>query len=130
MKFPIIIIFSIFSILNSKSQSTIDDIGTALKSGSAKELINYFNKITELKINDKGASYTKIQAESILKDFFTKYPTKDFEYIHKGSSPEGLKYNIGKYTYSTGKFKIVMLLKKINEDYVIDTINFNHIASK
>ena len=125
MRFSIACIFFVFSVFNSNAQTTIDDIGTALKTGSSKELVKYFNKITELKIDDKGANYTKIQAESILKDFFTKYPAKTFEYIHKGSSPEGLKYNIGKYTHFSGKFRVVMLLKKVGETYVIDTINFN-----
>jgi len=125
MRISIAAIFFIFSISYTNAQSTIDNIGTALRTGSAKELINYFNKITELNIDDEGANYTKIQAESILKDFFTKYPAKNFEYIHKGSSPEGLKYNIGKYTHNSGKFRIVMLLKEVNTGYVIDTINFN-----
>lgn len=119
----IVIFLLAFNLLNA--QSTTDDVGVALKSSSTKELINYFNKITELKIEDKGGNYTKIQAESVIKDFFTKNPATNFTYIHKGSSPEGLKYNIGRYTSKDINYRVVMLLKKVNDTYVIDTINFN-----
>lgn len=107
------------------AQSTTDNVGIALRTGSSAELINYFNTVTEVKIDDEGANYSKIQAESVLKDFFAKYIPEDFEYIHKGSSPEGLKYNIGRYKYKAGSFRVVMLLKKVKDDYVVDTINFS-----
>lgn len=106
-------------------QTTTDNVGVALKTGSSRELIKYFNTVTELKVEDKGANYSKVQAESIVKDFFTKYPAKNFSYIHKGSSPEGLKYNIGRYTSDQGSFRVVMLLKEIKGKYLIDTISFN-----
>lgn len=125
MRVFITTIFFLFTLSAASAQSTIDNVGTALKTSSTKELIKYFNNITELKIEDKGANYTKIQAESVLKEFFNSYPAQNFEYIHKGSSPEGLKYNIGRYTHKSGSFRVVMLLKKVKEGYVIDTINFN-----
>jgi hypothetical protein len=106
-------------------QSTTDNIAVALKTGSSRELIKYFNTVTELKVEDKGANYSKAQAESIIKDFFTKYPANNFTYIHKGSSPEGLKYNIGRYSSDQDSFRVVMLLKQVNDEYVIDTISFN-----
>jgi hypothetical protein len=106
-------------------QSTTDNIAVALKTGSSRELIKYFNTVTELKVEDKGANYSKAQAESIIKDFFTKYPANNFTYIHKGSSPEGLKYNIGRYSSDQDSFRVVMLLKQVNDEYVIDAISFN-----
>ncbi|MEQ9285615.1 MAG: DUF4783 domain-containing protein [Cyclobacteriaceae bacterium] len=106
-------------------QSTTDNVAIALKTGSSKELIKYFNTVTELKVEDKGANYSKVQAESIIRDFFTKYPAQNFTYIHKGSSPEGLKYNIGRYSFDQGSFRVVMLLKQVQNRYVIDTISFN-----
>jgi hypothetical protein len=106
-------------------QTTTDNVAVALKTGSSRELIKYFNDVTELKVEDKDANYSKVQAESIVKDFFTKYPAKNFSYIHKGSSPEGLKYNIGRYSSDQGSFRVVMLLKEIEGKYVIDTISFN-----
>lgn len=107
------------------AQSTTDQVKQALNAGSAKELTKYFNNITELKINDKGANYSQIQSESILKEFFQKNPPMNFDYIHKGSSPEGLKYNIGMYNAKSGTYRVVILMKEVNGKYVVDTINFN-----
>ena len=125
MRTSITCILLLLVLFQLNAQSTTEDVGVALKTSSTKELIKYFNDITELKIEDKGANYTKIQAESIIKDFFTKNPATNFVYIHKGSSPEGLKYNIGRYSTKTANFRVVMLLKKVKENYVVDTINFN-----
>lgn len=124
MRFLIYILLFTFSSV-CVGQTTTDNVAVALKTGSSRELIKYFNTVTELKVEDKGANYSKVQAESIVKDFFTKYPAKIFSYIHKGSSPEGLKYNIGRYTSDQGSFRVVMLLKEIKGKYLIDTISFN-----
>jgi len=104
---------------------TVREIGIAMKAGSAKELIKFCNKTVEIKIDGKSSNYSKNQAEVILKDFFSRYPSKDFTYIHKGSSPEGLKYTIGKYTHESGGYRVVMFIKKIEDNYLIDTLNFS-----
>ena len=83
-----IISILIFLSTTSFAQSTVDDVAVALKTGSSRELVKYFNNVTELKVEGKEANYSKVQAESIVKDFFRKYPAKNFSYIHKGSSPE------------------------------------------
>ncbi|UXP33059.1 DUF4783 domain-containing protein [Reichenbachiella agarivorans] len=109
----------------SYGQSTTDQIEQAFNAGSAKELIKYFNQVTEVKINDVGANYSKAQAEPLLRDFFQQNPPNSFEYIHKGNSPEGLKYNIGLYSSRSKNYRVVLLLKKVKDEYVVDTINFN-----
>lgn len=105
--------------------ATIRDIGTALKSGSSKELIKYCNRTVEIKIDGESSNYSQSQAEVVLRDFFAKNPAKSFNYIHQGSSPEGLKYNIGKYTHEKGAYRVVMFIKKIGDNYLIDTLNFS-----
>ncbi|MEQ9402375.1 MAG: DUF4783 domain-containing protein [Cyclobacteriaceae bacterium] len=104
--------------------ATIRDIGTALKTGSSKELIAFCNKTVEIKIDGESSNYSRAQAEVVLKTFFTKNPAKSFTYIHQGSS-EGLKYNIGKYTHENGAYRVVMFIKKIGDNYLIDTLNFS-----
>lgn len=125
MKKALLLTLFLTCVFISYGQSTTENVRLALNAGSAKELIKYFNEVTEVKIDDKGANYSKIQAESILKDFFQQNQVDNFDYIHKGSSPEGLKYNIGMYNAKTGTFRVVVLLKEVKGVYVVDTINFN-----
>jgi len=98
---------------------------TALKSGSSRELSQYFNRMIELNINGEKSNYSRPQAELMLRDFFKRYPPTDFEYIHRGASREGLQYAIGKYSYGKGSFRVYMLVKKFDGSYLIDTIDFS-----
>ncbi len=111
--------------LGQGEDAIISEIGTAMKSGSSKELIKYCNTTVEIKIDGKSSNYSQAQAEVVLKDFFTRNPAKNFSYIHQGSSPEGLKYNIGRYVHDKGTYRVVMFIKKIGENYLIDTLNFS-----
>ena len=115
----------LFLIWGQGEDATIREIGTALKSGSSRELIKYCNETVEIKIDGESSNYSQAQAEVVLKDFFSKNPAKNFNYIHQGSSPEGLKYNIGRYAYDKGTYRVVMFIKKIGDNYLIDTLNFS-----
>ncbi len=103
----------------------LSNISTAMKAGSSKELIKYCNANMEIKMDGKTSNYSVSQAEVILKDFFLKNPPKGFQYIHQGASPEGLKYTIGTYTVDGGKYRVVMVIKKVKDQFKIDTINFS-----
>lgn len=109
----------------SFQDETVREIGIAMKAGSSKELIKFCNNTVEIKIDGKSSNYGKNQAEVILKDFFARHPSEGFSYIHQGSSPEGLKYTIGKYTHENGAYRVVMFIKKIGDNYRIDTLNFS-----
>lgn len=113
-----------FSIIIAQSD-VIKNTKTALKTGSSKALAGYFNEMVELSINGDKSSYSRTQAEFVLKNFFKKYPPADFDYIHQGSSKEGLKYTIGKYKYPGGSFRVYMLIKQFKGKYFIDTLNFD-----
>jgi hypothetical protein len=111
--------------LHAQNEEIINNGKMALKTGSSKELSKYFNDIVELSIAGEKSSYNKSHAEIVLKDFFKKYPPLDFQYIHQGSSKEGLKYAIGKYNYNGGSFRVYILIKQFNGNYFIDTLEFS-----
>ncbi|MEQ9466937.1 MAG: DUF4783 domain-containing protein [Ekhidna sp.] len=119
------LILVLFFFLTPGQDETIRDIGTAMKAGSSKELIKFCNQTVEIKINGESSNYSKAQAEVILRNFFNKNAPKNFTYIHQGASPEGLKYTIGRYTHSDGAYRVVMFIKKIGDNYLIDTLNFS-----
>lgn len=103
----------------------MDNSRDALKAGSSKDLVRFFASSVDLKIDGESTSYSKTQAEFILKDFFRKYPPNSFEFVHQGASREGLTYAIGKYNHSDGSFRVYLLLKDINGSYLIDTMDFS-----
>jgi hypothetical protein len=103
----------------------INNVRDALKTGSSRELSTHFNNTVEISINGEKASYSRNQAEFVLKDFFSKYPPQGFRYVHQGSSKEGLKYTVGTYTHDRGEFRVFMLIKQFGSSYMVDKIDFN-----
>ncbi len=60
----------------------ISSVENALKSSSSKELVKYLNQTVELNLDGEISTYTKTQAEYILREFFKKNPSNGFEIIH------------------------------------------------
>lgn len=100
----------------------LEDIGVSLKNGSARELIKFCADPMTIKLDDSGVSYSKNQAESRLRQFFQENPPTNFAYIHQGSSREGLRYCIGKYSMKQGSYRVVLLIKQQGANYLVDQI--------
>lgn len=103
----------------------INNIRASIKTGSSRELSKYLNDKVVINIAGDKSSYSKNQAVFVLRDFFNKYPPVGFRYIHQGASKEGLKYVIGTYTYDGGTFRVYMLIKRFNGQFLVDTLDFS-----
>jgi len=104
--------------------NVVANVGAALKAGSARALTQYFNNVVELKIDGESSNYSRTQAEYVLKEFFKKNEAQGFEYVFEGNSREGLRYAIGTYSHKTGSHRVYILLKKVGDALVIDTLDF------
>jgi len=122
----IVLIFVLTYSLSATAQSkVINNVRAALKTGSSKDFAKSFNTMVELNFEGEKRNYSKSQAELVLKEFFKKYPPSDFQYIHQGSSKQGLTYVIGKYTFESGSFRVWILIKKFDETFLVDSIDFS-----
>lgn len=101
-----------------------ENIAAAIRVGNSKELAKYFAANVELVIGDKSGTYSKAQAEMMVKDFFAKNPVKDFKVMHQGNSQDNSVYTIGDYV-STGKsFRTYYLLRKSGDSHLIHQLRF------
>jgi hypothetical protein len=116
--------FFLFSLPVHAQQDVIANAKQAIKTGSARELGKSFNSLVDLTIDEEKSSYSKEQAVVVLDKFFAKYPVASFEYIHQGASKQGAQYAIGKYSYEGGTFRVFMLVKKLDDHFIIDLIDF------
>lgn len=96
-------------------------ISIAIKAGNASELSKYMNSTIELLLLDKEDFYKKSIAETILKDFFTEYQTKDFIIRHQGAKNDA-QYAIGNLKTEKGDFRVYFLLKKVDQELLIHQI--------
>jgi hypothetical protein len=93
-------------------------ISIAIKAGNAAELSKYMNSTIELLLLDKEDFYKKSVAETILKDFFSEYQTKDFIIRHQGAKNDA-QYAIGNLKTVKGDFRVYFLLKKVDQELLI-----------
>lgn len=105
---------------------TIDEVIGALKSGDATGLSKFFDENVEVTLPVKSDSYSKAQAEVILKDFFGNNGVKGFELKHKGDSPGG-HYCIGTLQTKSGNFRAHVFLKSKGNKEVVKEIRFQSI---
>lgn len=107
-------------------QNAIDGVISALRAGNATELSKYFDDNVELTLPVKSDSYSKAQAQVIVKDFFTTNGVKGFDLKHKGDSPGG-HYCIGTLQTKSGSFRAHVFLKARGSKEVVKEIRFQSI---
>lgn len=110
---------------NDSKIDIIEEISAHIKDANVKDLSTYFDVTVELTIQERENTYSKAQAEIILKNFFMKNPPKSFKVMHRGSSEKGGKYLIGLFTSETGTtFRTSVVLIEKNEQYYLQQIRF------
>jgi len=96
----------------------------ALKTGNAKEVVKFFNTSVDMDIEGTVDTYSKAQAEFVLRDFFKKHPPTEFNIVHTGASKLGLQYAIGRYTSNGENYNVMIRVKEVDKVNLIHEINF------
>ncbi len=102
----------LFPAIALSNYDVIDNVTTAIKAGNAAQLASFFDNTVELTIRNKQASYSKAQAQVVIKDFFDKNPVKSYAVVHRGSSEAGSAYAIGILTTATQTFRTYIYVKQ------------------
>lgn len=96
----------------------------AIKANNAKEAVKNFNSSVDINIEGEINNYSRAQAEFVLADFFKKHPAADFNIVHTGSSPNGLKFAIGKYQSGSDNYSVLMRVRESDKKYFVHEISF------
>lgn len=127
-KFFTLSLLSLAILLSGFSQSsTIDGAISALQSGSAAELSKYFDSNVELTLPEKSDSYSKAQAQLILRDFFANNGVKGFEVKHKSDNDQRGAYFIGNLLSKSGKYRTTVYMRSKNDKQFVKEIRFQMI---
>ncbi len=106
------------------AQTTDGNINAAMKLGNHKELSKHFDTKVDLTILAKENSYSKAQAELIIKQFFAKGKVINYQVIHHGRSRDGARYAIGKLTTANRTYRTYVLTKEVNGHVRIQQLRF------
>jgi hypothetical protein len=104
---------------------TFDNIAVAFKAGDASSIAKNFETNVEISIKAGATSYSKSQAEMVLKNFFATHKPKTFALVHQGTSPQGLKFYLGTLNTSSGNYRTYILAKEVKNTLVIQEIKFD-----
>jgi len=103
---------------------TLENIATAIRSGNSKALAAFFSSTIEVALPARDGTYSKVQAEMMIREFFVKYPPTSFVVDQKGSSTGGAQFIIGTYKCNEKVFKTYILLKTVEGQLLIQQIQF------
>ncbi|MBK7887561.1 MAG: DUF4783 domain-containing protein [Bacteroidetes bacterium] len=124
----LITILSLFLLsvnIASAELDLLDDIANALRSGDAKSVSKYFGNSVDLTIITQEEVYSKVQAEQVLRDFFSKNQPRSFTIIHKGESKEGARYAIGSLITTQGvSYRTYFYIKQQGGNAIIQELRF------
>jgi hypothetical protein len=109
----------------SATKDTCTEINKSIKTGDVQQLSKYFAPYIEMSVLGKEGYFSKVQAVSILSEFFKNNPPRDFTVKHGGSSSENTKFSIGTYTASDGIFKIYYVLKKEKDNEFVQKLTID-----
>ena len=117
-------LFTIGALLSSFTFfSSIDEVVTAMKAGNATDIARFFDNTVEINTPDKSSSYSKSQAELVLKDFFSSHAVKSFTVIHKGENA-GSQFCIGTLVTKVGSYRATIFMKQKGDKQVLQGITF------
>ncbi|MEO8764106.1 MAG: DUF4783 domain-containing protein [Ginsengibacter sp.] len=102
---------------------SFNEVVKAIKSGNSTEVSKYFDNTVEISLPEKSNSYSKSQAELVLRDFFATNGVKDFQILHKSDTP-GSQYCIGNLATSNGVFRTTIFMKQKGDKELVQELRF------
>ncbi len=102
----------------------VDDIAAAIRAGNSKDLAKYFGPTLEIILPGSDGTFSKAQAEMIMKDFFAKSAPVSFVINQKSNSTGGAQFIIGTYKNKTEKLNVYILLKPVSSLLMIQQMHF------
>jgi hypothetical protein len=122
MKFFLLPLLFLFPVVTFSQTDVIDDIASAFRSGNSKQLAQFFDQTVDITILDQESAYSKVQAEMVLRDFFSKNAVQGFELQHRGTNAKGSMFGIGRLTAGNQHYRASFFVRQKNGAQVIEEI--------
>ncbi len=119
------LLFLSLTLFSFSTRLGIEEVVASLKSGNASQIARYFDNTVEITLPEKTNSYSKSQAEVILRDFFNNNAIKDFQVLHRGDQG-GSQYCIGKLITKNHAYRTTFFMKQKGDKQVLQDIRFEN----
>lgn len=122
------LVLSVFLIWNSiepvEEKRSIESIVSALNQGSSSDLSQYFDSSITLNINGQQGSYSKNQAEVVLRGFFKKNPPQSFSVVYRSENNASLSSYVGEYQSIESSYKVFIKISFHEEQLKLYSLEF------
>jgi hypothetical protein len=102
---------------------SVDEVISAIKNGSVSQLSKYFDNTIEITFTDKSNTYSKSQAELVLRDFFNNNIVTGFELVHKGDNSTA-QFLIGTLNTNNGEYRTTIYMKQKGDKQLLQELRF------
>jgi hypothetical protein len=119
-----VIVFSSSSAVSLEPAGIVEDIAASIRAGNSKDLSKYFGPTVEIILPGSDGTFSKAQAEMIIKAFFAKSAPVSFIVNQNRNSAGGAQFIIGTYKSKTEKLNVYIFLKPVSNQLMIQQIHF------
>lgn len=107
------------------AQPQVDEVYRTLNAGEVANVVKYFDNIVDITIKDEQSTYSKSQAEMVLRNFIAKNPVQSFTLKHKGNAAsDNTTYLIGELKTTRGSFRVYLSFKQKGKNYLLQRLKF------
>jgi hypothetical protein len=102
---------------------TLDDIAYAIRLGNAGELSRYLDSRVDISLPEKSDNYSKIQAEMIIRDFFSTNGVRNFV-VRKIGTTGGSEYCVGVLQTRNGDYRTTLFTRQKGDKQLLQELRF------
>jgi hypothetical protein len=123
--FTLLVSFSTVLTATEQKPLVLDDVCRAIGSGNVNELAAVMDVEVELSILDDEDLYSREQATTALKAFFSKNKPSSFGKVHQGASKSAdAEYCIGTLATANGPFRVYVYVAKQSNGVLLQELRF------
>jgi len=119
--FALLAITLILVSFNLKPAYSIDEVVSAIRTGNSADLAKYFDNRVDIALPDKSDTYSKAQAEMIVRDFFNTKGVTGFEVKHKGENG-GAQFCVGILKTRNADYRTHLFMRQRGEKQLLQEI--------
>jgi hypothetical protein len=120
------ILFISFVLFSFKTLFSIDAVATALRSGDVDQLSQYLDYRVDISLPEKTDTYSKSQAEMVIRDFFATNEVKNFQVKEKGEN-NGAEYCTGVLQTRNGNYRTSLYMKQKGDKQFLEELRFQPV---
>ncbi|HLX65429.1 MAG TPA: DUF4783 domain-containing protein [Puia sp.] len=102
---------------------SLDDITYAIRVGNAGELSRYLDSRVDISLPEKTDNYSKIQAEMIIRDFFSTNGVRNFV-VRKTGYSGSTEYCVGVLQTRNGDYRTTIFTRQKGDRQLLQELRF------